>query len=226
MPLDPQAQAMIDQMQAAGAPPLHTLPPEMARQVMAMMRPPSDQIEQVAKVEDRTVPTPDGDVPIRIYTPAGSAPFPVTVYLHGGGWVIGSIETHDPICRALANAAGCIVVSVDYRLAPEAKFPAAVNDSYAATKWVADHCASFGGNPSRVATAGDSAGGNLAAVVALLAKERGEPKLVFQLLVYPVTEHSFETGSYKANGEGYFLTTDAMRWFWGHYLNDHSDGDN
>jgi acetyl esterase len=134
--------------------------------------------------------------------------------------VIGSIETHDGLCRQLANAAGCIVVSVDYRLAPEHPYPAAAEDAYAATRWVVDNARSFGGDPSRVAVGGDSAGGNLTAVVSLMARDRGGPPLVQQLLIYPVTDAPTDKGSYRSNAEGYFLTADMMQWFWRHYTGE------
>ena len=161
---------------------------------------------------------------MRIYTPQGSGPFPVLVYFHGGGWVIGNVDTHDPTCRTLTNAAGCVVVSVDYRLAPEHKFPAAVDDCYAATQWVAANAAAINGDSSRIAIGGDSAGGNLTAVVAIEARDKGGPPLVFQLLVYPVTDYSFSTPSYRDNGDGYLLTKDSMVWFWDHYLRSEADG--
>ena len=173
--------------------------------------------ESIARIENRTVPGPAGQIPVRIYTPVGTAPFPVLVYFHGGGWVIGNLDTHDGICRSLANRVGCLVVSVDYRLAPEHPFPAAPEDCYAATRWLAEHAGSLGGDKGRIAVGGDSAGGNLAAVVALMARDRGGPKLAFQLLVYPATDTDFETRSYRENSEGYFLTRADMVWFWNHY---------
>lgn len=224
MPLDPQARAVLDQMAALGLPPLGTLSPEETRRNMELRQAALPPGEPVASVEDRTIPGPANAIPIRIYRPASDAPLPVLVYFHGGGWVIGSINTHDSICRTLANAAACIVVSVDYRLAPEHKFPAAVEDAYAATVWCATHAATFGGDPRRVAVGGDSAGGNLAAVVALLARDQGAPSLVYQILIYPVTDYRFDTPSYRENAEGYLLTRDGMRWFWGHYLSDAAQG--
>jgi acetyl esterase len=158
--------------------------------------------------------------------PHGQGPFPILVYFHGGGWVIGNLEAYDATCRALTNVAQCIVVAMEYRLAPEHKFPAAPEDCYAATRWVADNAVSLNGDPARIAIGGDSAGGNLTAVVALMARHRGGPQLTFQLLIYPVTNHSFETLSYRENGDGYLLTTDAMAWFWNHYLTHESDGKN
>ena len=172
----------------------------------------------VAKVTDLTVPSPDGDIPIQVYAPDAAGSLPILVYYHGGGWVSGCIETHENACRALANQTPCVVVSVEYRRAPETKFPGPLEDCYAATKWVAEHGAELGGDPTRLAVGGDSAGGNLAAAVALLARERGGPKIGFQLLIYPVTDCNFETASYKDAAEGFGLTQDSMRYFWEMYL--------
>jgi acetyl esterase len=180
----------------------------------------------VDKVENRTIPGPDGPIPVRIYTPTGSGPHPLLVFFHGGGFVICSLDSHDGLCRALANEAACVVMSVDYRLAPEAKFPAAPEDCYAATCWAVAHAGEIGADPARVAIGGDSAGGNLTAVTALMARDRGGPALACQLLIYPVTDYAFDTGSYTENAEGYMLTRAAMRWFWGHYLDSESDGTN
>ncbi len=224
MPLDPQAQAVLEQMAEAGLPPLGSVSVEETRQGMVAATAAGEEPEPVAKVEDRSIPGPGGQIPVRIYTPQGSGPFPVLVYFHGGGWVIGNVDTHDPTCRTLTNAAGCVVVSVDYRLAPEHKFPAAVDDCYAATQWVAANAAAINGDSSRIAIGGDSAGGNLTAVVAIEAREQGGPPLVFQLLVYPVTDYSFSTPSYQDNADGYLLTKDSMVWFWDHYLRTEADG--
>ncbi len=225
MPLNAEAQAVLDQMASSGVPPLHTMSVDAARQLMIDLFTTKGDREPVAKVEDRRITIPGGSIGVRIYTPAGRGPFPILVYFHGGGWVIGTLETHDAPCRALTNAVGCIVVSVEYRLAPEHKFPAAPEDCYAATRWVADHTAEIGGDPERIAVGGDSAGGNLAAVVAQLSRDRGGPSLVFQLLIYPVTDHRFDTVSYRENADGYFLTKDGMEWFWNHYLSRAADGD-
>jgi acetyl esterase len=221
MTLDPIVQILLGAMAAAGGPPLHEMTPEQAR-AMPLGAPAAP--EDVARAVDRTVPGPGGDIPVRVYTPAGAGPKPVLVYFHGGGWVIGSIESHDGAARSLANAAGCVVVSVEYRLAPEHKFPAAVDDGYAATAYIAAHAKEFGGDASRIAVGGDSAGGNIAAVTAIMARDRGGPSLAYQLLIYPVTDHNFDTVSYVDNAEGYFLTRAGMRWFWGHYLAAEAEG--
>jgi acetyl esterase len=223
MPLDPQVQKVLDQMATLGLPPLHTVSPQEARTRMAVPAAPG---EPVAHVEDRIVPGPGGELPIRVYTPAGSGPFPALVFFHGGGWVIGSVAGSDATCRSLTNAAGCVVVSVEYRLAPEHKFPAAAEDAYTATRWVVENAAAIDVDPRRVAVGGVSAGGNLAAVVCLMARDRGAPPLVFQLLVVPVTDYSFDTASYRENADGYQLSRDSMVWFWNHYLRDEADGRN
>ena len=217
MPLDPQAKAVLDQFASMGGPQLHEMSVARARELILGMVALGGEPESIVRIENRTVPGPAGQIPVRIYTPVGTAPFPVLVYFHGGGWVIGNLDTHDGICRSLANRVGCLVVSVDYRLAPEHRFPAAPEDCYAATRWLAEHAGSLGGDKGRIAVGGDSAGGNLAAVVALMARDRGGPKLAFQLLVYPATDTDFETRSYRENSEGYFLTRADMVWFWNHY---------
>ncbi|MBM4255582.1 MAG: alpha/beta hydrolase [Deltaproteobacteria bacterium] len=225
MPLHPQVKTVLDLMTKAG-PPMHHLTPEKAREQILAMRANKGDVEPVGKVEDRTIKGPAGDIPIRIYTPNGRGPFPLLVYFHGGGWVVGSIETVDASCRSLTNQAGCITVSVDYRLAPEHKFPAAPEDCYAATTWTALNASSIHGDPSRLAIGGESAGANLAAAVALMAQERGAPSIALQLLLYPVTDYACNTPSCRENGEGYFLTTEMMRWFWNHYLRNSADGEN
>lgn len=225
MPLDQQSKAFLDQLAAAGAPPLNGLPVPEARQ--ALMQLFGVKGEDVGKVEDRQILGPAGNkIPVRIYTPKGTGPFPILVFFHGGGWVLGNLETHDATCRALTNGAGCITVSVDYRLAPEHKFPAAPDDCYMATCWAALNAAAFGGDPTRIAIGGDSAGGNLTAAVALMARDRGTPSLAYQLLIYPVTDAAADTPSYRKNADGYLLTKDAMQWFWNHYLSNEADGQN
>jgi acetyl esterase len=227
MPLDPQARAYMDVVATLGFPLPRTITPAEMRANAVKRKdhfgvPP----QPVAKIEDRTAPSPDGEIPVRVYAPAADGPLPVLVYYHGGGWVTGSIETHDNTCRALANLTPCVVVSVDYRLAPEAKFPAGLEDCYVATQWASEHAAELGGDASRLAVGGDSAGGNLAAAVSLLARERGGPSIAYQLLIYPVTDASFETGSYLEKGEGYGLTRDGMQYFWELYLADEADAAN
>ena len=224
MPLDPQAQAYLDMLASAGNPPQHTMSVEDARAGFLGPAALAGEPPVVGSVEDREIPGPESQIPVRIYTPEGKGPFPLLVYFHGGGWVLGNLDAHDPVCRALTNAAACITVSVDYRLAPEHKYPAAPEDCYAATRWVAGNASSFNGDTTCIAVGGDSAGGNLAAVVTLIARDRGGPKLMYQLMIYPVTNYSFDTPSYRENAEGYALTKDDMVWFWNHYLPGEDDG--
>ena len=224
MPLDSQAKAVMDLVAAMGLPPNHTVSPEDAR-ANGKSRPRAPGPE-VTKVEDREIPGPDSQVPVRIYTPEGSGPFPVLVWFHGGGWVLGDLDNSDGVSRHLTVTAGVVVVSVDYRLAPETKFPGPAEDCYYATKWVSENAASLNADPNRIAVGGDSAGGNLAAAVSLMARDRGGPSVGFQLLVYPVTDRNFSTISYRENGEDYSLTRDGMIWFWDHYLAKDSDADN
>lgn len=212
MPLDPQAQKVLEAMAAAGA----LLDPSLP---VAEQRRAIDN-RTVFKTEDRQIPGPGGSIPVRIYLPPGPRPLPVLVYFHGGGWVIGSVDGYDARCRLLADWAGCAIVSVDYRMAPEHPFPAAVDDAYAATCWAAEYAAQYGGDPGSVAVGGDSAGGNLAAVVSQLARDRHGPRLVFQCLIYPVVDTDLDTGSYRENAAGYNLTRDAMAWFIQQYVPD------
>jgi acetyl esterase len=218
MPLDDNVRAFLDQLAATGMPPIESMDPPAARALMEGLREIAPPGDDVAHVEDRDIPGPAGAIPVRVYRPAGTAPLPVLVYFHGGGWVIGSLDSHDPVCRALANAVPAVVVSVGYRLAPEHRFPAAVDDCVAATRWAAANATSLGGDPTRLAIGGDSAGGNLAAVVALVAREQDGPRIRHQMLVYPVTDPAMDTASYRENAHGFFLTEPLMRWFWGHYL--------
>lgn len=227
MSLDPQAQSFLDQMVSLRAPQLHTLSPEDARKAFDMLAQlPGLKPQAVAKVEDQLIPGPGGQIPVRFYTPQGRAPFPVLVFFHGGGFVIGSIELYDEFCRALTNGAGCIVMSVGYRLAPEHKFPAAVEDCYAATKWVAVNARAIGGDSMRIAVGGDSAGGNLAAVVALMARDKGTVPLVLQVLMYPTTNLAHDTPSAQENANDYLLTRDDMFWFRSLYLSSDADRNN
>lgn len=223
MPLDPQAQVILDLINASDFADIAEMTPEEVRAQMRAMTA-INVPAPVHRVEDLTIPGPGGDIPVRLYGPDLAEPQPVLIWYHGGGWVIGDLETHDALCRDLANAIGCLVLSVDYRLAPEHRFPAAVDDACAALEWIAAHAGEFGGDPARLAVGGDSAGGQLAAVSAIAARDR-RIDLVFQLLVYPAVEYEFERPSMIDNAKGYLLTTEDMRWFYGHYLNQPSEGD-
>ena len=224
MPLDPQMKQAMEQMAALGLPQAHTVSPAEAR-ANAKKRPRAPGPE-VAKVEDRTIPGPDGDVPVRIYTPEGEGPFPILAWYHGGGWVVGDLESADGSARNLCVGGQCVVVSVDYRLAPETKFPGPAEDCWAATTWAVKNASSFNGDPTRLAVGGDSAGGNLAAAMSLMAADRGGPEIALQLLVYPVTDVDFNTVSYGENAEGYSLTKTTMQWYWDHYLSSGEDAAN
>ncbi|QQK76944.1 alpha/beta hydrolase [Salicibibacter cibarius] len=215
MPLDPQAKTVLDFLSQGAS--LETLPLEEARASFEKLSA-TAQPEFVENVEDRTIPGPDGDIPIRIYNPFTEGAHPALIFYHGGGWVVGSIETHDSLCRSLANLAQCIVISVDYRLAPEHKFPKAVEDAYAAAEWVAENGADIHVDTGHIAVGGDSAGGNLATVTAMIAKEKGGPSLSYQVLFYPSTGAGIPSESQRENGKGYFLTTDMMTWFAGKYF--------
>lgn len=224
MPIHPQIRTVLDQMEDIGFPGLSSLPVEQARAALALMGAGrADAVEDVARIEDVEIPGPAGAIPARAYVPATDGTPPVVVYYHGGGWVLGGLDSHDGTCRALANASGAAVVSIDYRLAPEHPFPAAVDDAWAALEWVAANAAEFGADPARLAVAGDSAGGNLAAVVALQARDAGSPPLRGQLLVYPATDSTMSHPSIEENAAGYFLTKADMEWFYGHYAPERPD---
>jgi acetyl esterase len=218
MPLHPQAREFLQKRDALGVRPVDTLSVDEAREQTLRIARAMGPGEPVASVDDHTIPGPDGAIPVRLYEPAGRRPFPVLVFFHGGGWVVGNLETADFFCRMITNAAGCVVASVNYRHAPEHRFPAAAEDAYAATRWLVEHAAALGGDAHRLAVAGTSAGGNLAAAVAQMARDRGGPVLHYQVLLVPVTDCDFTTVSYRDNAEGYGLTTDAMRWYWQHYV--------
>ncbi len=226
MALDPQARVVLDLMAAAGNPPVHQRTVEEAR-ASFNLKPLAGAAPDVAAVTDRRIPVAGGDVPIRIYTPSGAeaaTPLPVLIYFHGGGWVVGNLEAADIPCRHLANKAQCIVVSVEYRKAPEHKFPTPAEDAYAAVCWVHDHADELGADRSRIAVGGDSAGGNLAIVTTMMSRDRCGVPLCFQMLLYPATDHNFGTPSYRDNAEGYLLGTADMAWFWNHYLPEGDDG--
>ena len=217
MPLDPVAKQLLEEFIASGRPNAHLLPIEQARAnfeaLFAGLRPGED----VVATSDHRIPVEGREIPARSYRPSHTAGLALVVYFHGGGWLLGSIESHDTICRSLANASGAIVLNVGYRCAPEARFPTAVEDAWAATLWAHANAGSLGADPARLAVAGDSAGGNLAAVVAQRARDEGAPSLRFQLLVYPVTSADLTTG-FDLAYEGYFLYRDEMQWHQDHYL--------
>jgi acetyl esterase len=227
MPLDPQAKDFLDRLAMAELRPIEQQTVAQARAQMDFSTHFLGELPRVAKVEDRRLPGPGGAIRVRIITPleAGPGPLPVVLYFHGGGWVLGNIESHESICRAIANAAGTIVATVDYRLAPEHRFPAAALDAYAAASWAAEHAGEFGGDSDRIAVAGDSAGGNLAAVTCLLARDRKGPRIAFQALVYPITDYNLHNASYCQFAEGFFLTRSEMAWYWEHYAPKRDDRD-
>ena len=224
MALDPESQRLIDLMAAANRPAWNTLSPQAARDLYLSLRP-GAQGPRPAEVTvvDRTIPGPAGDIPVRLYRPASApadAALPALVYAHGGGWVFGNLDSHDVLCAQLAIEAGIAVFAVDYRLAPEARFPGAFDDVVAALKWVAANGASVGIAPTRLAIGGDSAGGNLAAAVSLWARDHGGPKLLMQLLAYPVTDAVARAESYRHFEDGYGLNAVTMEWFFDHYTPD------
>ena len=225
MTLDPQAQLILDLAERSTRPLLESLDPTAARiqyaeTVAAVSGDPPTGVE----VHGSSIPGPGGEIPTRLYRPPDiQGPLPILVYFHGGGYVIGDLDTHDIPCRRLCLSGGCLVVSVDYRLAPEHPFPAPVDDAWAATRWVVDHATDLGGDPSRVAVGGDSAGGNLAAVVCHLAKRDGAPTLVYQLLIYPGTDATGSMPSHETLSHGYRLTKELLRWFTNHYFSEGGD---
>lgn len=216
MALDPQVESLLAEMAQIPATPLNQLRVDQARRQMAVATAGLGEPQDVVSVEDIPINVDGGNITLRVYRSSTDVS-PAIVYFHGGGWVLGGIDTHDAYCRALANAAAAVVVSVEYRMAPEHLFPVAAEDCYAATKWVSENSEEIGAQAGRLAVAGDSAGGNLAAVVALMARDRGGPEIDLQVLIYPITDHDFETPSYRECGEGYMLTRDSMIWFWDHY---------
>ena len=231
--LDPEMQQLIEEFRALGPKPLEKLSPTEARKqptfadaVKALLKKQqrATEPEAVGNVENRAIPGNGGTLPIRIYTPKGEGPFPILVYYHGGGWVIADLDVYDATPRALANAAGCMVVSVHYRQAPEHKFPAAPDDALTAFRWVVNHAAEIGGDPKRIAIGGESAGGNLAAVTTLMARDSSEQLPVHQLLIYPVTSYRFDSESLRSEARAEPLNTAMMRWFWEFYLAKPEDG--
>ncbi len=226
MPLDPQIEFIVEFVKKAKLPEIWQLTPDQGREQYQLRVDKLKFSEPIFRTENRRIPGPASDLAIRIYTPREirtTEKLPVLMWFHGGGFVIGSIDTHDSVSRMLANQADCIVVSVDYRLAPESKFPAAVEDCEAALKWVALHAVEFGGDPACIAVGGDSAGANLATVIAILARDAAHPKLVFQLLIYPCTAPEPETASHHKFRDGYVLTRHAITWFYRQYLKSDKD---
>ena len=221
--LHPQARSLLDLMEARGLPATHTLSPADARQAYRERRHfTQPEAPAVHEVRDLQAEGPHGPIPLRLYRPAGGGAgvLPVLVYFHGGGWTIGDLDTHDTLCRELANGAGCVVVAVDYRMGPEHRFPAAIDDALAATRWIGREADALGVDASRLAVGGDSAGGNLAAVVALAARDAGDPPIVFQLLIYPATDMRRQHASHARNGQGYLLTHESLTYYHDHYIDD------
>ncbi|WP_435077463.1 alpha/beta hydrolase [Halococcus sp. AFM35] len=225
---DPQVQQLLETIERQRTPPTHGMSVATARDRLDRLFTTPDP-EPVGDIENFAIEGPDRPLPVRVYAPeTGTEPYGVFVTFHGGGWVVGSLDTHDPVCRALANAAECLVVSVDYRLAPEHPFPAAVEDCYAAVEWAAAYADELGGDPERIAVGGDSAGGNLAAAVTLAARDRDGPELRHQSLVYPSvnspTVKQFD--SYEENAEGYLLELESAEWYYERYLQHPTDARN
>ena len=223
MPLDPQVTQLIEDRNSLDLQPIEQCTPDEFRAMMRVQIEDKAKREHVAHVEDREIPGPVGAIPVRIYRSTADRSQGVLVYYHGGGWVGGDLETHDSLCRAIANAAECMVISVDYRLAPEHAYPAAAEDAYAALKWVCENHSALAIDPERIAVGGDSAGGNLAAVVSLMARDREKLPLRLQVLIYPITDCDFTTSSYQECAEGYLLTTTGMKWFWKSYAPEEDD---
>ena len=221
--LHPHARALLDLMIERQVPPTHTLPVDEARRLYrerrAVTQPAPPEVGEVRELE---AGGPRGAIALRLYRPlgAGTAALPALVYFHGGGWVIGDLDTHDTLCRELANGSGCAVVAVDYRMGPEHRFPAAVDDAVSATRWVHSNADKLGIDAQRLAVGGDSAGGNLAAVVALAARDAGDLPLRFQLLIYPATDMRRTADSHERNGDGYLLTRETIAYFHDHYIAD------
>ncbi len=222
--LDPQARALLDLIEASGLPAIHTLDASEARHVYRERRTYSQpEPPAVAEVRELAADGPAGAIPLRLFRPQGPQAghrLPALVYYHGGGWTIGDLDTHDTLCRQLANASRCTVISVDYRMGPEHRFPAAVDDCVAATRWVHAHAGELGIDATRLAVGGDSAGGNLAAVVAIAARDTGDLPIAFQLLIYPATDMRRIAASHETNGKGYLLERTTIDWFHDHYIAD------
>ena len=222
MPLDPQVEIFLEQMAAIskGAPPISSYTPAEYRVISERSMAASLKPEEVKQVEDVKIPVDGGEIMARIYTPEGNGPYPVFLFFHGGGWVLGSVDSYDGMARMIANASGAMVVSVDYRLAPEHRFPVATEDCYHALSWTEEHIEEYGGMKDCIIVGGDSAGGNLAAVLTLMTKDRSGPHINGQVLIYPATSFTITTPSMIENAHGYFLTKDMMRWLSNHYIHE------
>ena len=223
--LDPQAALYLEMFKQMPA--IHLMEPQAVREIFAQVAAMDVEVEQVAKVEDWAIPVDQNDeINIRVYTPEGQGPFPIFIYYHGGGWVLGDLETADPSCRMIANRTDRVVVSVDYRLSPEHKFPVPVQDSYAALQWISENATAINGIASNIVVSGDSAGGNLAAAMTLLARNNNGPEIAGQVLIYPATDFAFNSASYKSFSKGFGLDRDLMIWFCDHYINEVEDKKN
>jgi acetyl esterase len=215
--LDPQIAPLLEALDA-GFPPVHTMTGAQARATIRSRYAPPAKPEPVAEVWDDTISGPAGDIPVRFYRPDVADSLPILVYGHGGGFVFCDLDSHDGLCRNFANRIPAVVISVDYRLAPENPWPAAAEDFYAVTRWAADNAGVLGGDAARIVVGGDSAGGNLAAVSALMARDRGSPPLAGQLLIYPVIAADFDNDSYRLYGKGFYNPKPAMQWYWDQYV--------
>ncbi|WP_319433749.1 alpha/beta hydrolase [Mycobacterium sp. RTGN5] len=217
MTLDPQIAGLIETLDA-GFPPVHTMTGAEARAAIRARFVPNQNPEPVSQVADHQVDVSDGKIDVRVYRPAATEPLPILVYAHGGGFVFCDLDSHDGLCRSLANLIPAVVVSVGYRLAPEHRWPTAAEDVLAATEWTAAHADELGGDSTRIAIGGDSAGGNLAAVTTVMARDRGAPHIAAQLLLYPVIAADFDTDSYRLFGNGFYNPRPALQWYWDQYV--------
>lgn len=225
MPVDAQVAALLETIRAQGLPPLHQLSVDVARTRAEEMKVLAGDLIEVGSVRAITIPVDGAEIGARVYAPTGAGPHPIVMFFHGGGWVICSLDTHDNIARAICRDAQAVVVSVDYRMGPEFPFPTAAHDCFAATRWAAGNASTIDGDASRLAVCGDSAGGNLSAVVSQMARDAGGPTLIYAALIYPAVDMTAKGGSLDDNATGYFLETQGMEWFMTHYLSMGQRGD-